>query len=280
MGKMASFVLTKDKVFWSKKTDSHGEIIREFNLNADGTHGPNILRVEIIPPANNYSLPLDQWVYHVDQDTLPKWADKKDDEKRSRLLLTEWAALKIVRGKNEERRDCNCIALPNSSVEARGNSSVEAWENSSVEARDDSSVEAWENSSVVAWENSSVEAWENSSVEAWENSSVVARENSSVEAWENSSVVARDDSSVKAWGNSSVEAWENSSVVARENSSVEAWGNSSVEARGNSIIKSLQDKAIVQDWRQYPKMQIIVADKSIKLVQFKPTKPNEKLRVP
>jgi hypothetical protein len=87
---MASFVLTKDKVFWSKKSDSHEDIIREFDLHPDGAHGPNILRVEIAPPDNNYALPVDQWVYRTDQDTLPKWANAKDDEARSRIALVDW----------------------------------------------------------------------------------------------------------------------------------------------------------------------------------------------
>ena len=47
----ASFVLTKDAVFWSRFTDSHEEIIKESGLHADGAKGPNILRVEVVPPG-------------------------------------------------------------------------------------------------------------------------------------------------------------------------------------------------------------------------------------
>ena len=38
----ASFVLTKDKVFWSD-SNSHTDIIEEFGLHEDGANGPNIL---------------------------------------------------------------------------------------------------------------------------------------------------------------------------------------------------------------------------------------------
>jgi hypothetical protein len=93
---MASFVLTKDRVYWSKLTDSHEDIIREHNLSPDSTHDPNILRVEIAPPDGNYALPPDQWIYRVDHDIRPPWADDTADEKRTRLALAEWYAAGIV----------------------------------------------------------------------------------------------------------------------------------------------------------------------------------------
>ena len=49
MCKFASFVLTKDREFWSDKSDSYEDIISKHNLHADGARGPNILRVEISP---------------------------------------------------------------------------------------------------------------------------------------------------------------------------------------------------------------------------------------
>ena len=89
MCKAASFVLTKDRVFWSKKTDSHEAIIEEYSLNADGAGGPNVLRVEI-NPVGFFGPPFDGWAFRYDQDILPKWADKKADEKRARAALAGW----------------------------------------------------------------------------------------------------------------------------------------------------------------------------------------------
>ena len=89
MCKAASFVLTKDCVFWSKKTDSHEEIIREHGLNADGANGPNILRAEI-NPVGFFGPPFDGWKFHYDQDIIPKWADAGADEKRARAALADW----------------------------------------------------------------------------------------------------------------------------------------------------------------------------------------------
>ena len=47
----ASFVLTKDRAFFSKTSDSHDQIIIEHDLHADGVGGPNVARVKIVPPG-------------------------------------------------------------------------------------------------------------------------------------------------------------------------------------------------------------------------------------
>jgi len=54
----ASFVVTKKNVFWSIHSDSHEDIIEEFNLHEGNTTNPNFVRVEITPPGANFSLPL------------------------------------------------------------------------------------------------------------------------------------------------------------------------------------------------------------------------------
>ena len=90
MCNFASFVLTKDRVFWSEKTDSHEDIIEEFGLSADGAKAPNILRVEVTPPKDAALVDwsdLSAWTYRVDQDIVPVWADAQVDEERVRAAL-------------------------------------------------------------------------------------------------------------------------------------------------------------------------------------------------
>jgi hypothetical protein len=96
MCKEASFVLTKDRAFFSKTSDSHDQIIIEHDLHADGVGGPNVARVEIVPPGGDYRLPLDQWVYSLDQDIVPEWYDAEECEARVRQVLPEWVAAKTV----------------------------------------------------------------------------------------------------------------------------------------------------------------------------------------
>jgi hypothetical protein len=92
----ASFVVTKDKIYWSKKSDSHEEIISEYELHADGVRGANIVRVEITPVGGDFRLPLNEWNFKVDQDETPKWFDKEAAENRVRLELPNWLASKII----------------------------------------------------------------------------------------------------------------------------------------------------------------------------------------
>ncbi|MFA5376471.1 MAG: hypothetical protein WC455_12065, partial [Dehalococcoidia bacterium] len=92
----ASGVLTKDHAFWSKKTESHSEIIQEFNLHADGVGGPNVLQFEITPPNGDFTKPLEEWRYRVDQDVTPEWYDPAKDETRARSILQDWIAAKVV----------------------------------------------------------------------------------------------------------------------------------------------------------------------------------------
>ena len=93
----ASFVLTKDAVFFSKTSNSHEEIIREYGLPGGSKsevacfRKPAILRVEIVPTNGGYSTPTCQWQYIVDQDILPEWVDGTE-EARARACLEYWKA--------------------------------------------------------------------------------------------------------------------------------------------------------------------------------------------
>ena len=88
MCKFASFVLTKDREFWSDTSDSHSEIISANNLHEWGSHGPNIVKTEISPTNKIKKWPsLKAWNFRIDQDTLPDWADRDICEKRTRAAL-------------------------------------------------------------------------------------------------------------------------------------------------------------------------------------------------
>jgi hypothetical protein len=93
MCKFASFVLTKDREYWLAESDSHEEIISKNGLHADGALGPNILRIELTPPAEDWS-DFGAWNYRIDQDMGPEWYDAEKDEKRARAAL----ALRSVAG--------------------------------------------------------------------------------------------------------------------------------------------------------------------------------------
>jgi len=96
MCQSASFVVTKNEVFFSESGDSHEHIIDENHLNhIDGLRN-GLVRCEITPPDENYRLPLEQWVFHVDQTYLPEWANPKEMEEACRAKLPAWCKAHFV----------------------------------------------------------------------------------------------------------------------------------------------------------------------------------------
>jgi len=86
MCQFASFVLTRDRVFWLPRSDSHEQIICDHELHADGARETNVVRVELLPPAHEHWRDLSRWQFSVDQDWLPEWhqADPVETEARTR----------------------------------------------------------------------------------------------------------------------------------------------------------------------------------------------------
>ena len=200
MCRPASFVATRDRVFWSLKTDSHTEIIDEHELHEDGSRGVNVAKVEITPPCGDFSRPLNEWRYKLDQDMTPDWYDPKDCERRCRRELEKWVAQRVV-------GDGVFTSISGGKVVwALAGSTVKACGSSVVWAYDSSVVEAYGSSVVRAYDSSVVRAYGSSVVEAYGSSVVRAYDSSVVEAYGSSVVRAYDSSVVRAYGSSVVEA--------------------------------------------------------------------------
>ena len=114
MCRPASFIVTKTKVLWSRKSDSHEEIISQYKtqhrLN-DRSDPPNFVRVEIVPPnEHDFDKPLKDWLFHVDQDKVPDWFDKSEAEVAVRKELENWCAKKLIRdGESRDVKDGDCL---------------------------------------------------------------------------------------------------------------------------------------------------------------------------
>ena len=172
MCKPASMIATRPKMLWSRFSDSHEDIVREFNLD-DSRLNPQFVRVEISPSNGDYTHPLDQWIFRTDQDRVPDWYDPTDAEKRCRIALQKWAAAKLVISGSREIRDGQCYAYGSASVEAYGSASVRASDSASVRAYGRASVRAYGRASVRASDSASVEAYGSATVINWSKHSVV-----------------------------------------------------------------------------------------------------------
>jgi hypothetical protein len=161
----ASFVLTKDRVFWSLKTDSHTEIIAEYEMHEDGARGVNLLKVEITPTNDKWELPLADWNYRIDQDHRPAWHDAERDEERARKALVEWAAKRlIIDGRDVVVASGTNAICYRSTVRAYGSSTVTDYGSSTVRAYGSSTVTAYDSSTVRAYGSSTVRAYGSSTV--------------------------------------------------------------------------------------------------------------------
>ena len=199
----ASLIITRNKVFWSRKTDSHDEIMREFGLNDEVANKITLVKVEITPPNGNMRIPIEQWQYQVDQDLLPDWYEKNPDkhEKNARAALQDWHDAKVFLSGYHEIRDGQCWAYGSSRVKAYGSSQVMACGSSQVMAYGSSKVTACDSSNVTAYDSSKVTAYDSSQVTAYDSSQVTACDSSQVKAYGSSNGVIYGGKSYDLSGN-------------------------------------------------------------------------------
>jgi hypothetical protein len=88
MCRLASFVVTREKVLWHPSDDSHEKIISHYHL--DDKRESNFVRVEMVPPNGDYFKPFSEWKFCIDQDKIPEWFSKKVEEDMVRAELPKW----------------------------------------------------------------------------------------------------------------------------------------------------------------------------------------------
>jgi hypothetical protein len=98
MCRQASFIITKERIFFSKVSDSHSKILEEFDIT--GEH----VAVEISPKDNDYRLPLKDWQFRIDSNfPLPEWWNEKWGEQITREELPKWAKYHLFRNRKNLR---------------------------------------------------------------------------------------------------------------------------------------------------------------------------------
>jgi len=88
-------VCQHNKLFWSITSESHTKIREDHKLPDNDTRIVNV-QIEIVPPDNDYTKPLEQWLFVVDQDRLPLWWDSKTAEAAVRAELPNWAKARLL----------------------------------------------------------------------------------------------------------------------------------------------------------------------------------------
>ena len=170
MCKLKSGLLFKNGVF-VPDYDSHDKMLREKCIEdtAENRIAGKFVRFELSPENDDPFVPIDIWVFKIDQDELPEWikSDPEKYEAMARAAVKEWAEkhifigidkLNLTDGSGYYLKDCTNVTLSGSSTVRNmwGSSTVQdMWGSSTVQdmwgsstvwnMRDSSTVQIAEN---------------------------------------------------------------------------------------------------------------------------------------
>ena len=127
MCKMKSGIILKDRVF-IPDYDSHTDMLAELGIEDNRKNAETLfIRAELYPKNGDVFSPVDEWIYHIDQDILPDWYVENYDKERMIKAVKEWAKehihigvddLKINAGSGHYVKDCkNIYIYENATVE-------------------------------------------------------------------------------------------------------------------------------------------------------------------
>ena len=239
MCKLKSGLLFKNGVF-VPDYDSHDKMLREKCIEdtAENRIAGKFVRFELSPENDDPFVPIDMWVFKIDQDELPEWikSDPKKYEAMARAAVKEWAEkhifigidkLNLTDGSGYYLKDCTNVTLSGSSTvqDMSGSSTVQdMWDSSTVQ-------DMWDSSTVQdMWGSSTVQdMWGSSTVRNMRDRSTVRN--------------MRDSSTVRnMWGSSTVRNMRGSSTVQN--------------MRGSSTVQNMRDRSTVQDMSGSSTVQI------------------------
>ena len=172
MCKLKSGLLFKNGVF-VPDYDSHDKMLTEKGIEdtAENRIAGKFVRFELSPENDDPFVPIDMWVFKIDQDELPEWikSDPEKYEAMARAAVKEWAEnhifigvdrLNLTDGSGYYLKDCTNVTLyGNSTVQYMcGNSTVlNMCDNSTVQYMCGNSTvrNMWGNSTVRIAKNCS-----------------------------------------------------------------------------------------------------------------------------
>ena len=266
MCKLKSGLLFKNGVF-VPDYDSHDKMLREKCIEdtAENRIAGKFVRFELSPENDDPFVPIDMWVFKIDQDELPEWikSDPEKYEAMARAAVKEWAEkhifigidkLNLTDGSGYYLKDCTNVTLSGSSTvqDMSGSSTVQDMSGSST-------VQDMSGSSTVRnmWDRSTVQnMWGSSTVQDMSGSSTVQ------DMWDSSTVQDMWGSSTvqDMWGSSTVRNMRDRSTVRnmRDSSTVRnMWGSSTVRnMRGSSTVQNMRGSSTVQNMPASSTVQI------------------------
>jgi hypothetical protein len=229
MCRPASFVVTKDRVYWSKASDSHEDIIRENDLKESNIRSEiQFVRVEICPPDEDFRKPLDQWQFHTDQDLLPDWYVESEEEKRVRAVLPDWLRAKVI--------------LPEQSVDKVNGSVLAIY--GTVESIDDGTVKYIHGGTVRSIRGGTVEYIRGGTVRSIDGGTVRSIDGGTVESIRSGTVEYIRGGTVKYIHGGTVEYIHGGTVKSIRGGTVEYIHDGTVESIHGGTVEYIHDGTV------------------------------------
>ena len=223
-GFKSGLILKNRCVIAEGANDSHSDLLESLGIEDNIENAMRVfVRVELLPPNEEWWTDPDTWKENVDQDILPEWFENDKDRyfDEFRKAVKDWWKEHVRIDEEIEELSSGYYRLKRCKVKNMlkdvkamlDNSTVQnMWDNSTVQnMRGNSTVQnMWGNSTVQnMWDNSTVQnMMDNSTVQnMWDNSTVQdMRDNSTVQNM-------RDNSTVQnMWGNSIARDSENKKI--------------------------------------------------------------------
>ena len=249
--------------------DSHSDLLESLGIEDNIENAMRVfVRVELLPPNEEWWTDPDTWNENVDQDILPEWFENDKDRyfDEFRKAVKDWWKEHVRIDEKIEELSSGYYRLKRCKVKNMLKDVKAMLDNSTVQnMRDNSTVQYMRDNSTVQYmcdnstvqnmlDNSTVQyMWGNSTVQYMRGNSTVQnmRDNSTVQYMRGNSTVQYmcDNSTVQnMWGNSTVQyMWDNSTVqYMLDNSTVQYMcDNSTVQNMwGNSIARDSKNKKI------------------------------------
>ena len=235
-GFKSGLILKNRCVIAEGANDSHSDLLESLGIEDNIENAMRVfVRVELLPPNEEWWTDPDTWKENVDQDILPEWFENDKDRyfDEFRKAVKDWWKEHVRIDEEIEELSSGYYRLKRCKVKNMLKDVKAMMDNSTVQ-------NMMGNSTVQdMWGNSTVQdMWGNSTVQNMRDNSTVQnmRVNSTVQDM-------RDNSTVQNMrGNSTVQdMWGNSTVQ-------DMWGNSTVQNMwDNSTVQNMMDNSISRD---------------------------------
>ena len=244
-GFKSGLILKNRCVIAEGANDSHSDLLESLGIEDNIENAMRVfVRVELLPPNEEWWTDPDTWKENVDQDILPEWFENDKDRyfDEFRKAVKDWWKEHVRIDEEIEELSSGYYRLKRCKVKNMLKDVKAMMDNSTVQ-------DMWGNSTVQ-------DMWDNSTVQNMRDNSTVKNmmDNSTVQDMMGNSTVQnmRGNSTVQdMWGNSTVQdMWDNSTVQnMRDNSTVKnMMDNSTVQdMMGNSTVQNMRGNSTVQD---------------------------------